>query len=224
MEEEGHVHLVLRVDPSTGEILEAEQTSTPFDAQEIDSGGRGVRTPDSGLGGERSGRTQPLDGSDAGAGPPNDSCFEPLEVFDGRTEYTRVGATTDGPAHPGLCQRDGQTHDDVWFLYRASCDGTVAITTCRSFSDFDTDLVVYSGDVDLDGDTDDADCAAILTGDVLPLACNDDAEGCDSFNSAVELPALAGDPFLIRLGGMSGVAGQGLITITCAPPPQNDDV
>ena len=45
---------------------------------------------------------------------------------------------------------DGQTYEDVWYLYDATCNGTLSVSTCGT-ADYDTDLVLYAADADGSG-------------------------------------------------------------------------
>src|SRR5262245_60059698 len=55
--------------------------------------------------------------------PINDLCTCARPVGDGEYRSTNVGAGTDGPAaHP--------IYHDVWYIYRATCAGTLHIDTC----------------------------------------------------------------------------------------------
>ena len=144
-------------------------------------------------------------------GPPNDDCADAIAIGDGSHAFSTIGASTDGPSHSGSCQFDGQTYNDVWFVYTASCDGEATISTCGT-ADYDTDLVVYDG----------SDCNSLVL-----LDCNDDTSGCSGFTSEVEVPVVAGNEYLVRVGGFaSGDSGTGTLNVSCAvppAPPSNDD-
>lgn len=135
---------------------------------------------------------------------PNDNCTDAIPIFDGQTVFYTIEATTDGPGHGGDCQFDGQTYNDIWYDYTASCAGEATVSLCDS--DYDTDLVVYNG----------CECPGFNT-DVL--ACNDD--GCpgsppQAYRSRVVVPVVQGGCYLIRVGGWSGKdAGAGVISISC---------
>jgi hypothetical protein len=146
-------------------------------------------------------------------GPPNDQCPAALPVPAGVTAFDTTFADTDGPAHAAEgCEQGGdlgQTHQDVWFTYDAPCSGTLTVTTCEELgggASYDSDLVVYDG----------TDCTA------LPfLACNDDdpVNACGGstggFHSTIQIPAVAGSSYLIRVGGWNlGDAGVGILNIT----------
>ncbi len=142
------------------------------------------------------------------APPSNDNCADALPIFDGTTAFSTVDATTDGPAHPSDCAFDGQTYEDIWYEYVATCTGTLTVSTCGS-ADYDTDLVVYDG----------TDCSVLVR-----LGCNDDGGVCPGFTSLLNVPVVAGNPYLIRIGGFgAGDEGSGTVTCTCSLPPSNDE-
>ncbi len=137
-------------------------------------------------------------------GPPNDLCEDRISIGDGATAYSTIDAETDGVAH-SVCQFDGQTYEDIWYNYTATCTGTLTVSTCNN-ADYDTDLVVYSG------------CNTCPPGDAELLGCNDDAEGCAGFTSEVSVDVVAGNCYKIRVGGWNpGDEGNGTLTITCEP-------
>jgi len=163
------------------------------------------------------GRRGPAGINTAGPGPANDDCVDAIPIADGATAFSTVGATTDGPAHPGTCEFDGQTYEDIWFTYTASCTGNLEVSTCGTAA-YDTDLVMYSGSC----------------GGLSLIACNDDHTGCAGFSSILggtetgPIAVTAGSSYLIRVGGFSsGDEGTGTVTITCTPTgptgPVNDD-
>lgn len=138
-----------------------------------------------------------------GGPPANDNCANSVPILDGDTDFDTTNATTDGAAHQG-CMFDGQTFNDIWFDYTATCTGDLTVSTCdQAF--YDTDLVVY----------DNCQCP-LATANVLD--CSDDAEGCDNFTSEVTVPATQGNCYKVRVGGWDETEkGAGTVTITCAP-------
>ena len=130
-----------------------------------------------------------------------DDCNLAPPISDGLINFSTLGATTDGPAHPE-CQFDGQTYHDIWWQYTATCNGDLTLSTCNA-ADYDTDLVVYDG----------CDCANLVL-----LGCNDDAPGCAGFTSEVTVPVQSGMCYLIRVGGWNdGDMGTGTLSINCTP-------
>lgn len=135
--------------------------------------------------------------------PVNNDCSNAIPIGVGVTPFSTVGATTDGPAHQG-CPFGGQTFADVWFEYTATCTDTLTISTCDTV-DYDSDLVIYNG----------CNCANLAL-----LACNDDTNGCSGFSTILEAPVVAGNCYLIRVGGFNSISdqGSGTISLQCGPP------
>ncbi|QQS08366.1 MAG: hypothetical protein IPK69_10235 [Phycisphaerales bacterium] len=154
-------------------------------------------------------------------GPINDNCSLPTVISAGATAFNTTDATTDGP-NECTFSNYSQIGSDIWFLWtNGPCDGNAVINTCGS--SFDTKIAVYSG----------SSCPTV---DGTALACNDDEGTTGScsgtLQSEVTFPVLAGETFLIRVGGYASGAnppatGAGTLTITapgnCGPqPPAND--
>lgn len=127
--------------------------------------------------------------------PANDECADAIEVSDGETEFTNIGATGIALSSCGF-----EDDTDVWFTYEASCDGVVMISTCGS--GFDTILALYDA------------C------DGSEVDCNDDACG---LQSQLFVETTAGTVYWIRIAGYEGAVGNGLLTISCSAPPANDE-
>ncbi len=130
-------------------------------------------------------------------GSNNDDCFNALPIGDGVTPFSTIGATTDGPPHPTLCNffGDPQISQDIWFDYVATSSQNVTVSLCGS--DYDTELAVY------------LDCFCPVSDGNL-LACNDDFCG---LQSEVTFAAVAGQCYKIRVGGFGGATGSGTINI-----------
>jgi len=135
----------------------------------------------------------------------NDDCLDAIPAYDGSTPFSNLGATTDGPDEPGICDFFGYTQidSDIWFSYTASASGILTVSLCGS--SYDTKMAVYDGP------------ACPVTGSAI--ACNDDF--CD-LQSEVSLPVVVGNPYLIRIGGYGGAQGSGILTISVGPY-ENDD-
>ncbi|HWO26976.1 MAG TPA: lysyl oxidase family protein [Kofleriaceae bacterium] len=136
----------------------------------------------------------------------NDSCTNATTIGNGSTPFTTRFATTDGPGH-AACNffSNNQIGQDVWFRYHADCAGTVTFSTC-GMANFDTKLAVY----------DQAGCDSL---DSRILACADDTTGCGT-TTTVSINAVAGQDYMVRLGGYSSGQGTGTLTInapTCGP-------
>ncbi len=145
------------------------------------------------------------------APPANDDCADALTVVDGATGFSTLLATTDGPVEQDHCTfyNDANIASDIWYRYSASCTGTVTMSLCGS--SFDTELAVYP------------DACPTAGGSVQ--ACNDDSCGRQS---EVAVQAVAGETFLVRIGGYRGIQGDGTLRVSCAEgggggPPVNDD-
>lgn len=139
--------------------------------------------------------------------PFNDNCLGAIAVAAGATNFSSLGATTDGPAEPASCATAGDTQlgNDVWYSFtNSNCNGPLTVSTCGS--GFDTKLAVY------------AFCPS--TGGTS-IACSDDAASCGAGGSAVTFNATPNATYIIRIGGRNGATGDGILTVTppdCAPP------
>ena len=105
-----------------------------------------------------------------------------------------------GPdADPGC----GNMGADVWFDWTAGVTGTVTMDLCGS--GFDTTMAAWEGPF----------CPTTL------LACDDDTCGSQSMLS---FPCTAGSSYMIQIGGYSGAAGTGNLTVGTIPDgPANDN-
>jgi hypothetical protein len=132
------------------------------------------------------------------AGPPaNDDCEDAIEVFEGGTAFSTIGATTDGLSHPE-CKSfgDDNVNQDIWFTFTATQTNALTIMLCGS--DYDTRLALYDG------------CGACLPSALI--ACNDDSCGLQS--QIVAVPTTIGQCLTIRVGGFSANAGTGTLAVT----------
>lgn len=131
----------------------------------------------------------------------NDDCLGALPIVDGANgPFSTVGATNSTPAMS--CGLGGA---DLWYLYVASCTGTVTIDTCGGT--FDTVLEGYNLG------TCGGSCAALPT----PV-CNDDfCGGPPARQSSITLNVAAGNVVYVRLGGFNGLTGSAPINVTCTP-------
>ncbi|MEY2710465.1 MAG: hypothetical protein RL487_248, partial [Actinomycetota bacterium] len=131
------------------------------------------------------------------------------------TSFSNAASVTNLPLPASECDLgatpDNTIYRTVWFRFVASADTVVEVSTCPASAGepgLDTRLAVFGG------------CGA-GSGDGL-VACNDDADDCASFGSAVRFGATAGSAYLIAIGGRSpSAAGPGVLRITTgvAPPP-----
>jgi hypothetical protein len=109
-------------------------------------------------------------------------------------------ATFDGPGH---CM----TSPNIWYVYTATCTGEATVSLCGSR--YDTRLAVYNG----------GNCNPSLS---RLIECNDDFCG---WQSEVTFEAIAGQQYLIEVGGFGTNTGEGLISVSCegtAPTSQSD--
>jgi hypothetical protein len=137
---------------------------------------------------------------------PNNDCRGQIEVFNGVTVFSTVGASTDGPPEPA-CNFEGadpQIGSDIWYVYTATCTGTLSASLCNS--NFDTKLAVYDW------------CLCEL--EPGPISCNDDYTPC-GLRSLVQVPVTQGECYTIRVGGYFATQGNGSLNISCTvtPPP-----
>lgn len=152
-------------------------------------------------------------------GPENDDCEDAIPISNGLTPFSTIGATTDGlPVAPGQCNDsdETQTAADIWFLYTATCTGTLRVTTCAQLggsTDYDSDIVIYLAGV------------GCPPPDSARIGCNDDdpINPCGQeppFASTAFAQVVSGQQYLIRVGGFSDKKidfGEGVLNITCTP-------
>jgi len=122
---------------------------------------------------------------------PNDDCYNAKPI--GNTTnlaFSTTEATFDGPGH---CM----TSPNIWYLYTATCTGDAIVSLCGS--GYDTKLALYNG-----GECNPASSAII--------ECNDDACG---WQSEITFEAIAGNQYLIEVGGFGASTGEGVISVSC---------
>jgi len=135
----------------------------------------------------------------------DDSCAT-AQIIPGPGVYAfdNTAATTDGAALAG-CTNAGPSvpsNNDVWYTFTAATSGFHRFTSCGQLT-FDTVAAVYDGN----------SCASPV------LACNDD--GCGT-QSTVDFIALAGNSYLLRMGGyFANGFGTGTVTLEFVPPVIN---
>ena len=121
-----------------------------------------------------------------------DDCEHAKAIGDVKDQpFDTTDATFDGS---GLCM----TSPNIWYCYTATCTGNVTVSLAGS--SFDTMLAAYDG------------CECYPTQDDL-IECNDDSG--PGYQSAVTFAAIAGNQYLIEVGGYGTEAGEGLISISC---------
>ena len=138
-----------------------------------------------------------------GLTPDNDSCSNPRQVGLGRHPFTTTNCTTDGPWLITECQNVGEDNsfiNDIWFAYTAKANNGVLLSTC-ALVNFDTQLGVYDG------------CNGAL------LACNNNTPTCGGGHSQLGFYGVAGETYLIRIGGVSG-SGSGELDVAWGDVPE----
>jgi hypothetical protein len=145
--------------------------------------------------------------SSVGSPPPpsgsNDDLPHPQPVGDvTNLPFDTTSATRDGPH---FCMYS----PNLWYCYTASCTGKATVSLAGS--SFDTMLAVYEG------------CGPDLHYTDM-IECNDDFGG--NRQSQIVFDAIAGNQYLIEIGGYNLETGHGLLSISCAgvtPPPSSKD-
>jgi hypothetical protein len=144
--------------------------------------------------------------------PSNDLCSNAIHVEDGIASLNNIGAATDGPSDGAACNdfipEGTEILSDVWFEYVTSCTGDLTVSTCGSLLGFDTVIGIY----------DDCDRCPPQTPIVI---CNDDSldAACGIRTSEVSLAVEEGTCYQIRVGGVDGSQGTGLLSVSCEIPP-----
>jgi len=125
----------------------------------------------------------------------NDNCYnaKPIGNVTDLTFDTSY-ATFDGPGH---CM----TSPNIWYIYTAICSGEATVSLCGS--SYDTKLAIYNG----------AGCNPSLS---RLIECNDDSCG---WQSEITFDVIAGQQYLIEVGGFGDNIGEGLISISCEGTP-----
>jgi hypothetical protein len=121
----------------------------------------------------------------------NDDCYN-AKLIGNVTDlpFDTSNATYDGPGH---CI----TSPNIWYIYTATCTGNAIVSLCGS--SYDTKLAVYKG----------GGCNPSLS---RLIECNDDFCG---WQSEVTFEVIAGQQYLIEVGGFGDNTGEGLISISC---------
>ena len=139
---------------------------------------------------------------DGEAGPPpsGDECSKALPIGDvNDMPFDTKGKSFDGP---GLCM----TSPNIWYCYTASCTGDVTVSL--SGSAFDTMLAVYDG------------CECYPASADL-IECDDDS-GLDRA-SEITFAAVAGNQYLIEVGGYGSETGEGVLNVSCQAATASKD-
>lgn len=127
----------------------------------------------------------PCDDCGGGTAPPsNDDCSNALDVAEGVTEGTTVGATTSGPNSPLSCSSGNgpQVNNDVWYRWTAPGNGFLTLGVCGA--PFDSRITVWNG-------------AACPSAGSAVVGCSDDDCGDDAIINTL---VLQGQQMLIQVG------------------------
>ena len=129
---------------------------------------------------------------------PGDDCADAPTVGNGTYAFSTENASDDGPALPPECDEgNGLTfRRDVWVRYVAGCTGTATASVCDA--DYNSKLAVYDA----------TDCPGAI------LACSDDACGANGTRSQASFDVVAGEFYLVRIGGRLQT-GSGTLVLTC---------
>jgi len=135
--------------------------------------------------------------------PSNDDRDEAI-LIDGPTEraFDTTYATFDGP---GYCMES----PNIWYTFSADYSGSVTVSLCGS--GYDTKLAIYNNGY------------GWYPGEEDLIDCNDDF--CDG-DAQITFTAVAGNHYLIEVGGYNGEAGPGTLKISTSwgpGEPVNDD-
>ncbi|MEA3226382.1 MAG: GEVED domain-containing protein, partial [Planctomycetota bacterium] len=141
-------------------------------------------------------------GSETGQGVLNISCEGESASKDDCINARAVGDVTNVPFDTTNTTFDGRglclTSPNIWYRYTASCTGEVTVSLLGS--SFDTMLAAYEG----------TNCYP-ASGDMV--GCNDDFDF--TYQSQVMFAAVAGEQYLIEIGGYGSETGQGVLSIRC---------
>jgi hypothetical protein len=159
--------------------------------------------------------------------PANDQCVNAITITEGVTQFCTFGATTDGPVFPpgSACIQFGydSVNADIWYRYTAPASGQVTFSTCGTT--WDTRLVAYGNAL---GTV--AQCPTDGFSFTTIVACNDDFPGC-GLGSQITFNVLAGNQYLVRVGGYTGYSGEGALSVhfvstgqTCEDAIQIDSI
>ena len=103
-------------------------------------------------------------------------------------------------ADPGC----GNFGADVWYGWTATTTGTVNMDMCDGTTTYDSALALWDG----------SGCPTSL------ITCNDDSCG---LQSGLVASVVAGNVYMIQVGGFNGATGTGNLTITTQPPGGGND-
>lgn len=147
-----------------------------------------------------------------------------LVTASGAYPFSTVGATMDGPDHPGsTCNSGSDIFDhDIWWKIVAPANGTLTLSTCGAVS-YDNKLAVYDLGTDpASFNYNDLDTALIgCNDDGASGACNTTSDPPTTYASEMSATVAVGRTYLIRNGSYAaGETGFGTLTITLPQPCQ----
>ncbi|MEZ5359360.1 MAG: choice-of-anchor J domain-containing protein [Candidatus Zixiibacteriota bacterium] len=133
--------------------------------------------------------------------PENDNCADATAIGDVTDlAWSTTEATLDGAD-------DFIYSPDIWYCYTASCTGEATASLCGTT--WDTRIQVYDG----------------CTCDPIGTMLGEDDDGCPgtvgaSTASTLNFPVVAGNSYLIRVGGYQTNVGEGVLTVFCTDMSQ----
>jgi hypothetical protein len=133
--------------------------------------------------------------------PSNDYCMNAIpigEVTD--LPFSTMAATQSGE-NPGC--GGGTDPVDIWFEYTPSASGVAMFDLCGS--SFNTRLAIWDA------------CGGSV------LDCNlNNGPACSGLQSSIEMEVDAGTVYYVQIGGRNAIKGDGDLTISLSPFPEND--
>ena len=161
-----------------------------------------------GMGGSYKGDGTDCATTDCAAVEPGDEADNAIVVYEGGTAFNSSNCTPSSEGHE--CAEDagafGWTDPtpDIWLAFTATNSAGYAIDTCDAGS-FDTSIIIYEGSSS------------------NQIACNGDGadlSGCQTYYSQVDVDMVAGNTYMVRIGGFAATDfGPGTLNINEIPPP-----
>ena len=143
----------------------------------------------------------------------NDCATSPIMMTNGETvSFDTTGANTDGP-NQAECQsgEDLPVWSDLWYMVEVDVDANMTATTCLT-ADFDTKVAIY--DAGAIGSTFD-----VATLPNVLVICNEDCPDDPTiFTSEAVGAVVAGNQYLIRVGGYQQAVGSGTLSVSWVEP------
>ncbi|MEE2895572.1 MAG: hypothetical protein VX726_07495 [Planctomycetota bacterium] len=143
----------------------------------------------------------------------NDCATSPTMMTNGETvAFNTTGFNTDGPDEIGCGSgyEDFPIWSDAWYMVDVDTD-SILTATCCNLADFDTKIAIYDA-----GPTGSTFDPATLP-DVF-LICNEDCDDPTFFTSEAQTAVVAGNSYLVRLGGYQSATGSGDLTVSWQEP------